>query len=195
MLITFTWLKSFRLLVKGVLSDNLRRSGTKWRHGQTQTAHLKKQCCLQQIPRSHWERPPRRVTSPKQRRDAMRQRPDVQCHHQDWGTLLRRHGGDEPLGGSSQHGKGTLPRFLQFWARFGRDAGLEHGGIVGWLALCEPKIGFAEAVEGCEGIWTAAVPGAFKWNRESVGATPSHLAPHFVSAGKMSGERPRDSSP
>jgi hypothetical protein len=42
----------------------------------------------------------------------MRQRPDVQCHHQDWGTLLSRHCGDESLGGGSQYGKGTLPRFL-----------------------------------------------------------------------------------
>src|SRR5262245_28454149 len=124
----------------------------------------------------------------------MRQRPDVQGHHEDWGTLPRRHGGDEPLGGGSQHGKGTLPRLLQFWARFGRDAGLEHGGIVGWLALCEPKIGFAEAVEGCEGIWTAAVPGAFKCNRESIEATPCHVDQQFVAVAKMSVGRRRTNS-
>src|SRR5262249_7925312 len=72
-----------------------------------------------------------------------------------------------------------------FWARFGRDAGLEHRGIVGWLALCELKVGFAEAVEGCEGIWTAAVPGTFKRNRESIEATPCYIDQQFVSGAEM----------
>src|SRR5262245_13781759 len=187
MLITFTWIKSFGLLVK-----DLWRSGT-W-HGEAQAAKIDEQCCLQQILRRHWKRPPRRVTSPEQGRDPMRQRPDVQRHHEGWGTLLRRHRGDESLGGGSQHGEGPLPGFLQFRTRIGWDAGLEHRGVVGWLALCEPKVGFPEPVKGCEGIWTAAVPGAFKRNRELIEATSCHIDQQFVAVAKMSVGRRRTHS-
>jgi hypothetical protein len=115
----------------------------------------------------------------------MRQRPDVQRHHQDWGTLLRRHGGDELLGGGPQHGEGPFSRVPHFRGCRGRDARFEHRGIVGWLAICEPKIGFAESVESCEGIWTAAVPGAFKRNRELIEAAPRHIDQQFVAVAKM----------
>ncbi len=94
----------------------------------------------------------------------------MQRHHQDRRTILRWDGGDEPLGRGSQYGEGPLACVPQFRARLGWDARLEHRGIVGRLALGELEIGFAEAVEGREGIWTAAVPSACQRNLESIEA-------------------------
>jgi hypothetical protein len=37
------------------------------------------------------------------------------------------------------------------------------------------EIGFANAIEGCEGIWTAATPGAVERNREAIEAAPCHV--------------------
>ena len=77
------------------------------------------------------------------------------------------------------------PCIPQFRARLGRDAGLEHRGIVGRLALCESEIGFADALEGREGIWTAPVPSACKLNLELIEAAPRHVDQQFVAVAKM----------
>jgi hypothetical protein len=67
----------------------------------------------------------------------------------------------------------------------GWDAGLEHGRIVGRLAPCESEIGFADTVEGCEGIWTAAVPSAFQRNPESIEAAPCYVDQQLVAVAEM----------
>src|SRR5262249_44869616 len=115
----------------------------------------------------------------------------MQRHHQDRRTILRWDGGDEPLGRGSQYGEGPLACVPQFWARLGWDACLEHRGIVGRLALGELEIGFADAVEGREGIWTAAVPSTCQRNLESIEAAPRHIDQQFVAVAKMSVGRGR----
>jgi len=73
----------------------------------------------------------------------------------------------------------------------GWDAGLEHGRIVGRLAPCESEIGFADTVEGCEGIWTAAVPSACKRNFELIKPAPRHVDQQFVAVAKVPVRRGR----
>ena len=126
----------------------------------------------------------------------MRHRPDVERHHQDWRTILRRHGGHEPFGGGAQHREGALARLAQFRVRLRRNAGLEHRRIIGRLVLGELQIGLADAVECREHVGTAAVPGRRKHGLELIKAAPRHVGQQLVAVAKMPvGRRRADPRP
>ena len=63
---------------------------------------------LQQILRRHRQRPARGVAAPEQGRDAVRERPDMQAHHQRGRSLAGRQRGGEPLRSRAQHREGLL---------------------------------------------------------------------------------------
>src|SRR5262249_30059584 len=97
----------------------------------------------------------------------------------------------------SQYSEGARPCVAQFGACLRWDAGLEHCGIVGRLGFCELEVGFADAIEGREGIWPAAVPSACKPSFELSEPAPRHVDQQFIAVAKMpigrGGTHPRPS--
>src|SRR5262249_53180934 len=125
------------------------------------------------------------IATTEERSNPVRYRPDVQCHHQNRWTIACRHGGNELLGCLAQHRKAALAGFTQLGIGFQRNAGLEHGRVIGGLAPCEVQIGFPHVFKGLEDIGAAAAPRAFQRSLELLVTTPCDIGEKLVAIAEM----------
>ena len=115
----------------------------------------------------------------------MRQRPDVQGHHQSRWPAFRRHGGDQLLDGFSQYTKAPLARFAQLRTGLQRNAGFEHGGVIGRLVSRKLQICPTEVSKCSERIGTAAVPGLPQGSLELLETAPRDIGQELVAVAEV----------
>ena len=121
----------------------------------------------------------------------MRQRPDVQAHHQRRRPLVRRQPRAQRLRGAAQHLEGAVRRLAQPGIGVERDAGLEHRRVIGRLVAREMQVGAADILEGAIGVGPAVVPGAAQRALEQLEAAPGDVGEQRVAVAEMPVRRRR----
>src|ERR1700722_9113516 len=127
-----------------------RNAPSTWRPaiGKSEAAQINEHACLEQLFRRHRQTPTHGHSPSEQRGDAVSERPHMQRHHEGWRSAGGGNLRHQRLRGRSQHGEGAVARLAQLLARFERNPGFEHGGIVRGLGASEVEIGPSQALEG-----------------------------------------------
>ena len=152
---------------------------------QAEPAQIDQHRRLEQLLGRHRHRPATRIAAREQRGDAVRQRPDVQAHHQRRRTLVGGRAGAQRLGGAAQHREGALGGLAQPGIAVDRDADLEHRRVIGRLGAGESEIGAAEPLEGGERLRLAAIPGALQMRLEQFEPAPRDIGDQRLAVAEM----------
>src|SRR5262249_11068750 len=95
------------------------------------------------------------------------------------------HGSYQLFGSRAQDGKRALASRAQLRTRFEREAGLEHGRVIGRLLAGKPQIGLAEPFKGRKSVGLSPVPGRHEYSLEQIEAAPRHIDQKLVAVAEM----------
>src|SRR5690606_18917620 len=124
-----------RELACSALSGRTRRS-------EAQTLQVNKCCRFEELFRRHRDGTSRCIASAEKRSNSVRQRPDVQRHHQSGRTLLTRwQRGDQHFARFAQNRESIICRLLDSRKVLEVEPGLEHCGEVRRLRAGKAKVG------------------------------------------------------
>src|SRR5438067_165380 len=146
---------------------------------------------LQQFLGAHRQFAPPAVGACEQRGDAMRQRPQMQAHHQGRRPAVAGQASAKGVGGTAQNRKSAVGGLAQLGITVEGQAGLEHRGVERGFFAREGEVGAADILERDKGVGPPLVPGAVEAFLEQFEAAARHIGEQCLAVAKIPVGSPR----